>query len=350
MIYFVSLKFSPAHVNHMKAYASCLKNNDIVYLLSKEYSMFEIELESMGKVTYVDNKNIILNATYIFFNPAPYNHILARQIKRNGGRVIYLYHEPWRGYRAYLSEMKGYKNKLKVFALHYCQSLMLKYSDKIILPSKAAKKMFLQYENKKYKNKIVEINLLFCDEYVNCNEKKYFSFIGTIISQHAFDEYINFIVNNYKNVSFDFMIATKSSISSDDMLKLKPLIQEKRLIINQGKPLTNSEINIAYARSFVCWNAYRHSTQSGVLPQSYMNATPVLATHSGSFDEFVIEGETGEFVDSNYKNVLEKANKIYNDLTKYSKLSRKYFIDNFYFYSQKELVMKTIFEVGDLIC
>lgn len=346
MIYFVSLKFAPAHVIHMTAYAKCMKEYSITYYLSKEYKMFENELEKLGIVTY-SNENIDMGQNiYFFFSPSERNCHLAKKIKRNNGKIIYLYHEPWRGYVTYFKEMKGIKNKLKVFALHYFQSKMVNLTDKLILPSQAAMNLCYKYENNKNLNKIVNIPLLFNDDFVE-QKKIYFSYIGTVAYQHAFDEFIGYMMQYYKNVPYNFLIATRSELSEKTLKLIKPLIDEKRLYIQKGRNLTNEEMNYFYSCSFLCWNAYRHSTQSGVLPNAYMNSTPVLATHIGSFDEFVVEGKTGEFVEYNYLDIYNKSMKIYKNINVYTKESRKYFLNNFYYKSNQKTVLNVVKEVGD---
>ena len=68
---------------------------------------------------------------------------------------------------------------------------------------------------------------------------------------------------------------------------MKKMQDEGQLLVQQGRPLTEEEMSAAYRRSVATWNGYRRSTQSGVLPNAFMQGTPVIATKLGSFEEFV---------------------------------------------------------------
>ena len=133
-------------------------------------------------------------------------------------------------------------------------------------------------------------------------ERKYFSFIATAIRNHGFDLFLDYV--RYKAADPDalFRIDTRSDIRRalrDDVLQT--LIREKRLLIRQGRPLSNAEINAAYASSACVWLFYRRSFQSGVLCKAMMFGAPVIASDTGSFREF-LNGDNGVLLPVNAGN------------------------------------------------
>ena len=118
------------------------------------------------------------------------------------------------------------------------------------------------------------------------------------------------------------------------------------LLFQQGRPLTEKEMCDAYRRSCAVWNGYRRSTQSGVLPNSYMQGTPVMATHLPSFDEFVIPGVNGAFIDSmRYEDIIKAIDEIAVYGEKIYIGCREYFMKHFYYGAQidsfKEIIAST---------
>lgn len=137
--------------------------------------------------------------------------------------------------------------------------------------------------------------------------------IGGYSPARASDEFLGFVKYIGENgLGIKLQIATRSSI--EDKLSdpiFKEMIESGQLVVRQGRPLSSEEINLAYRTSICTWNAYRRSTQSGVLPNAFMQGTPVIATHVGSFDDYVIPGETGEFIrDYNPKTIIDAYQKI----------------------------------------
>ena len=66
-----------------------------------------------------------------------------------------------------------------------------------------------------------------------------------------------------------------------------------------------------------------------------MQGTPVLATKIGSFEQFVIPGETGEFIDNDdFCSIYYGYLKIKESNENMSRQCRKYFLDHFYYGNQ----------------
>lgn len=147
---------------------------------------------------------------------------------------------------------------------------------------------------------------------------------------------MGFVKESYQKNTIKFQIVTRTDIS--EKLKdtvLQKMMKDGRLLIQHGRPLTEDEMNLAYRRSFCTWNAYRRSTQSGVLANSFMQGTPVMATHLGSFEEYVKNGETGVFVnDYNYETIFNAYQQIVQNVEKMTQCCRDTFLERFYYRSQ----------------
>ena len=178
--------------------------------------------------------------------------------------------------------------------------------------------------------------LIFPDKYISTSNRQYFSMIGGYSDPHASDEFLGFVKESYQKNTIKFQIATRTDIS--EKLKdtvLQKMMKDGRLLIQHGRPLTEDEMNLAYRRSFCTWNAYHRSTQSGVLANSFMQGTPVMATHLGSFEEYVKNGETGIFVnDYSYKTIFNAYLQIVQNVETMVQYCRNTFLERFYYRSQ----------------
>lgn len=340
-----SLKFSPGHLSHIIAYAKLFSEmgNDTKLWLHEDYKKL-IKDYQFPVLWYPEN--ICRNANIILFaNVSTKNHIFARNFKKEGTRIIYLYHEPWDGFKQYLKE--GVKQTIKATVAHYFSIRLLQLSDLVIVPSKYA---FELYKNTdiKYNTNVIVIPLLFDNEMsreIDPSKKTYLSYVGHAVKGHAFDVFIDFVKYIYKNhFQVKVEIATRTDLTNllerDRLLSL--MVTEGVLRIAHGRPLTNEEINEAYERSFCVWNIYRRSTQSGVLPKAFMFGTPVLASNIGSFPEYVRNGENGFLVERNYTfdELLDLVVKTKQDIQRMAKSCRETFETTFYWrnYLNSELV------------
>ena len=189
--------------------------------------------------------------------------------------------------------------------------------------------------------KSIRFPLIFMDEYIPVNkaERKYFSLIGSYAISKGGDLFLQFIKTSvHEGWDILFQIATKVDISQQLQEEVfQQLIREKKLLVSHGHVMTDLEINNAYSRSICCWNGYRRTTQSGVLPNSFMMGTPVLATPVGSFTEVVTPGKTGEFIDNqNAASIYEGYCKIKTHLAQMSDACREEFLTQFFFANQAE--------------
>ncbi|MDD2476535.1 MAG: hypothetical protein PHI32_11555 [Dysgonamonadaceae bacterium] len=329
----ISLKFNPGHVSHLVAsYKQCEDlGYESYYFVNERFSDF---LPREGRVM-TEGKNKIDNPDLAIFTfPSLSNLKYMIKFKTGRTRIVYIFHEPVVSFNEYL--LAGYSNfatfleRLKDLA----GCFMVRLADAVILPSKKAYNNF--NSSKRYKNKNnFYIPLLFDDESLGLNkqERKFFSYIGTIATDHSFNEYLNFVLhaieyNLLPNV--DFLIVTKSTLERNE--RINAALSSGRLLVKDGKPMTNEEININYAKSILIWNAYERMMQSGVLPKGFMFGTPALVLRKNE-SEFVKDGE-GVFAIDNNNNFKEIENGVISVMSRfgsYSDTCKLLFNKHFYY-------------------
>ncbi len=285
----ISLNFNPGHVSHLIAsYKQC---EEIGYLSTFYVNhLFEKYLPPNGRCLNSRDNSLPLTDIAIFLFPSEKNLPLIWEMKRKGVKIIYVFHEP-------LSSMSEYKKAgfsflylLKLWIIDIVNSYTVKLSDIILLPSKKAVEFYVG--NPRYKNVNYHYIPLMYDDECEVNQIKmgrvFFSYIGTIAADHSFTEFINFIewaLLENKLPDLKFLIATKSSFDIPNFIK-----RSNRVIIQQGRPLSNEEINSYYASSYCVWNAYNRTTQSGVLAKSFMFGTPAIILKK-NLNEFTCDRE-----------------------------------------------------------
>lgn len=331
-ILIISLNYSPAFVSHMLAYGECSEmiGFKAYYLVNDKY------LEELNKS--VDSEYIVRSvneheySAAIICNVGIKHMIIATQLKFKGVPIFYVFHEPDFSLKRITQESA--MNGLKLIVASLCSAYILKNSTKILLPSKFAVKMYektFSFINRNY----TFFPLLFCNEYSYSKReqelREYFSYIGTATESHNFEKYLEIIKYVAKHEkSIKFCIGTKNDIESYIDADICDLVRSGRLMIKSGRILTNEEINSLTEQSFCVWNAYKISTQSGVLARSFMMGTPVLATEVGSFKEYVKEYYNGAFIkNQNNKELLEKIVLIKENIKSYSVNCHKTFNEIF---------------------
>jgi glycosyltransferase involved in cell wall biosynthesis len=261
-------------------------------------------------------------------------------------KIGYVLHEPDKGVKdilKYLLDSRG-----KNVAIYLVNNWICDHSDKIILCSDYAEESCHKYM-KRLAPKITRIPLIFLDDYDNGThyKREYFSLLGSYETIHGSDRFLDFVKESDRKNDFKFQIVTRSSILKElDDPVLRRMQEQGRLIVQQGRPLTEAEMNEAYRKSIAVWNGYRRSTQSGVLANAYMQGTPVVATHLGSFDEFVLEGRTGCFIpDLEYDSVMSAIEKIKNSGERMNEECRNFFRQTFCYENQKDTFQKIVEDV-----
>ncbi len=334
----VSLNFNPGHVSHLVAcykqfeelgynsvyyvnqkFASVLPENSKVYIHSKE----QIELSDV-KVA-------------VFLFPSQYNltEIIKLKIKFRDLKVVYIFHEPMESLRIYRKSGFTSKMLVKAAVTNLINTCVVWISNVILLPSEKAVRL---YDKKKYylnKNRYY-VPLMFDDETKENTQqckRKYFSYIGTIASDHSFNEYFNFIewaILNSELMSLNFLIATKSSLEQNQ--RLEKLLNSGRLCLLEGSPLTNLQINDCYRSSHVVWNAYIRTTQSGVLVKSFIFGTPAIVLEK-NISEFAANRCEVIYIKDNtsFEQIKEAVEAILLDFSNYSNNCRQRFLKTFHY-------------------
>jgi glycosyltransferase involved in cell wall biosynthesis len=185
-----------------------------------------------------------------------------------------------------------------------------------------------------YNSNFVEIPLLFDDGYsgLEGTPRTTFSYIGGIAHAHAFDEFVEFMKYALqKNMGIRFLVASRHEFPWDGTLEH----YRDSITVRCGRALSIQEINQSYAQSICIWNLYRISTQSGVMANALMCGTPVLASRTGAFPQFIRDGQNGKFSELGDQPGIAKAFfEIAASVDQYSRNCRATFMKCFYYRSQ----------------
>ena len=273
--FIVSLNFHPGHVSHMVPSYHQMEElgYESVYCVAEGFVNY-LPMDSRICVYRKDELPKVSVAIFVF--PSQKNLLLIRKLKRQGAKIVYIFHEPLAPMKEYRKAGFSYKYLVKLWLINRISSLTVRWSDVILLPSKKAVEYYKA--NPLYKNENTHyLPLLYDDERTTTlaqTERKYFSYIGTVAADHSFDKYLQFVNTAIKENALpelSFLIATKSEFEVP-----QEMINSPRVIIRKGTPLSDEEINECYASTFVVWNAYVRTTQSGVLAKSFMYGTPAI--------------------------------------------------------------------------
>jgi len=232
-----------------------------------------------------------------------------------------------------------------LFLIDGVNKLSLILSNSVILASQKA----LAIYNRKYKllnSNILLMPLIYDDENLskrsNYREKRYISYIGTVAPDHAFAKFMNYVEHAVANdlfMNYKFLIATSSSLDRKFIFKSEKGEISDRLEIVDGRWLSNREINRFYAKSLLVWNAYDRSTQSGVLPKSFMFGTPVLGNYRLT-NEYLSQCKNGIYLNDNsdFVEITKAIEYISTNIEDLAILSRSAFLDSFYYRSYVNLI------------
>ena len=327
----ISLNFHPGHVSHMVAsYKQCEElGYESVFYVNPAFIPYLPKGSRI--VSAVDCAQIQADLA-IFLFPSQKNLSLIWKLKRQGTKIVYIFHEPLAPMKVYRKAGFSIKYLAKLWIIDHVSALTVKWSDFILIPSRKAIKYY--EENSLYKNKkYFYLPLMYSDEYKEDNAKvprQYFSYIGTVAADHSFSEYLNFVewaITNNKLGDIKFLIGTKSEFELPKVLQ-----DSNRMIIHKGKPMSDDEINAYYNSSIAVWNAYARTTQSGVLAKSFMFGTPALVMRK-NLNEFTHDGQNVVAIDNNtnMEEIAAAIEKIYANKEKFYHECRKEFETSFYY-------------------
>lgn len=337
----VSLRFNPAFLQHMIAFAKAVRELGFEpqFLLDRGYEGFR-ELTEVAPMCHSYEATSSTKWSHaIFLNASTDNPELATALHRDNVKIVYVYHEPWHMSLQYFWS-EGIAGTAKAIAAHRLTVPVLKMSATVILESRFGLKMYEQGDAR-YNNKYVYFPQIYDDDAAVdmsalVQGKRYFSFLGTLCRSHGFDQYVAFMLRALgRGADLRFLIASRNppppSLEKDERFQKN----RSKVEIRCGRSLTNDEMNKCYAESMCVWNVYRRSTQSGVLPKAMMFGTPVLASPVGSFPEYVRDGENGRFVNAEQtEDILRALEDIQGNIASYAENCRRSFRGSFFYQSQ----------------
>jgi glycosyltransferase involved in cell wall biosynthesis len=297
----VSLRYNPAHVQHLIAYAKLVQElgDESCFLLDPAYSKFP-ELAELAQVFDLDSNLSSLGFTHaLIYNASTANRMIAAALKQNGTKILYVLHEPRHPILSFLWA-EGPEIGIKGVIAHRYSVPVIKIADVVLLASRFGLKVYND-SDRKHNASCAYFPLIYDDEaYQDVDAllqgKQYFGFMGGLCRAHGFDQFLHFMRSELQRGSdLRFLIASRHPLPAEVIND--PIVKKnsEKLKLQCGRPLSSEEMNLAYAESFCIWNIYRRSTQSGVLPKAFMFGTPVMASSSGSFPEFVKDGVNGRF-------------------------------------------------------
>lgn len=346
----VSLNFNPGHFSHLIANYKLFEELDYKPFLFINDSFTKMDVDNKyDKIYNLNNFKKTEIGVAVFWFPSLNN--IWQIVKLNiffKSKIVYVFHEPFDSFKNYYKSGFGVIKILKIFLINLLNILILFLSDSVILPSNSS---LLLYK-KKYKwiNKnFRSIPLIFDDEsdgIIEIDNKKFISYIGTVAADHAFDKYVNFAEKAMQNCwfkNFTFLIATSSTIPEVERKRLKKFIDNGKIVIVEGSPMSNQEINEFYNKSAVVWNAYNRSMQSGVLPKAFMFGTPVILLEKNA-NEFVNNKKDCVFLSNNEDTleIKEAINFIEFNQKEFKNNCRDKFLSTFYYKSKIEIFGKLI--------
>ena len=337
----VSLRCNPAFIQHLIAFAKATRElgYEAGFILDPGYRRFP-ELTGITN-SYEDSGSSEQNGwtTAIFLNVAVENWKLAKQLKASSTKLLYVYHEPWQFSFDYV-KTEGIAATARAILAHRASVPMLKTADTVILESQCGMDAY-QRMGTRFNQNFAHLPQIYDDDAPSdflgsLTGKRYFSFIGALCRSHGFDQYVAYMRRSLERGSnVKFLIASRQPLP--DHVANDPLIRTNRekVEIRCGRPLRNDEMNRCYEESFCIWNLYRRSTQSGVLPKALMFGTPVIATDTGSFREYIQDGVNGRFALADDSEGISAAlNDIQERIVFFAENCRKTFLGTFYYRSR----------------
>lgn len=331
----ISLNFNPGHVSHLRASYRQFEElgYESWYYVNKDFRNF---LPKGSRALYYgEDKPSSADVAIIWFPSQKNLNVMWSLHRCFKTQILYCFHEPVTSFQEYHDSGYTRKQVLIERIKDWIGAYTSNMAEVVILPSKKAYNNYL--EGKLYKNpKAIYLPLMYDDErmeHYRQVERKFFSYIGTVASDHSFNEYVSFIKWAYlqrKLANLSFMIATRSTVICDELMA--EMVQKGRLKLIQGKPMEDETINECYASSFVVWNAYTRSMQSGVLAKSFMFGTPAIILKK-NLSEFTEDGKDVQAIEDNtsFEQIERAILIIMNNFPHYSNAARGQFEEKFYF-------------------
>ena len=333
----VSKRFNPGHVSHMVANAKLLEacGFEVRFNVHKDFLSLSDCDPLVQKAGLRSSLSLCKGDLLICWFPSISVMFEIMCVKMfTKATAVYVYHEPYTSFSSYRSAGFSWIKAVRVTAISLVSFTICALCDKIILPSTHA---FDALSKAKYDlQRYAKINLMFADEtgaQTDGLTREFVSYIGTVAEDHAFDDFVRMMeicISEKKLLPYKFLIATRSQLPEQHRDVINNCVSSGRLNVQSGIPMTNCQINGYFAQSFVVWNAYKRSMQSGVLPKAYMFATPVLVS-SNNESEYFQDGVHGALISHRYNiDEFEQAIvRLQKNWLVISQNCRKYYLQNF---------------------
>lgn len=342
----VSLKFSPGHIAHLRAYRELFLSleAEVSLFLVSEYRQYMADIQ---EAFYIEKIEEIVNwnpALIFIYNISISNLALGAACKKKQIQSVYILHEPRGSIKELLAE--GH-DLIKAIGADIVNDLICKRVDKVLLASQTGMRNYSRYMKSCNRNYAL-FPLIFTDEYDSSVDisRKYFSFIGAFTGVHARNEFLKFMEFALaKDLDIQFLIATKNDISAHIEKEIfRKAIQSGKLTIQSGRPMTTGEINRFYRQSICVWNAYNRSTQSGVLANALMQGTPVIVNDNGAAKEAFADKSAGCFINMppDSEQVYEAYIYIQDHLPAMEQKAREVFKEKYFYKSYVDLAKEVI--------
>ena len=332
----VSLSPNIGHLSHVLAYYELLSRIGYNCSLLLNERVTDYVPKNLKQVKSPDAANPY--DIVILYSPSPKNLLVSLKAHKNKNtKLLYVFHEPIQSFSELRAAGFSFTYLVRLWIINIISRLLVKCSDIILLPSKKA--LDIYKHNRTYHNDNYHyFPLIFDDERElesSVRERSYFSYIGTVAADHSFNEYLDFVawaIEENRLPDFHFLIATKSDFDVPPILKESP-----RVVIKKGRPLTNKEINDCYASSFVVWNAYTRTTQSGVLAKCFMFGTPAIVLKR-NLSEFTNDRQEVYAIDDNtsYYEIENSVLEILKNYSHYSNAARNRFEQVYHYVNYTE--------------
>lgn len=331
----VSLNFNPGHVSHL--IASYRQLSEIGYethlYINKGFQPF---LPAEYKERLNDNIRGCKFNVALFLFPSIKNVGKMIFLRSKGTKIIYILHEPLDKLKNYILAGFNLSMLIKVFFVGLVNAILVNLSNSVILPSLKAIDLYRSRRLLYWNSRFRMIPLLYDDESnatVNLESKRYFSYIGTIATDHSFIEFLSFVehcITNETISELNFLVATKSPLKVDH--RISQLQKTGRLEIVSGTPLTNYEINEYYKKSLIVWNAYSRTTQSGVLPKAFMFGCSAIILKR-NLSDFAQHKQNVYAIteNNNFEQITKGVRHIITNKSSYSKAARDTFLSHYYY-------------------
>lgn len=333
----VSKRFNPGHISHLEANAKLLEVSgvDVRFIVHQKFLSFPDSFMSGREAGLPFWLALDKRDLFIVWFPSVsciFNLLLVKLF--TNATTVYVYHEPYTSFSSYRAAGFSWLKASRVTAISIVSRLICTLSNKIILPSARA---FDAIPKAKIETcRYAKINLMFTDETVPRTQdlaREFVSYIGAIAEDHAFDEFVRLMRECIAEQALQhlrFLIATRSNVPERHRAVIDQCVSSGRLVVQSGSPMTNSQINRFYAQSFVVWNAYRRSMQSGVLPKAYMFGTPVLVSTSNQ-SEYFQDGVHGVLISDRYTmhELNQAIARLQTEWPIISQNCRNYYLNNF---------------------